>query len=101
MDGFHPRWWCLLWERALHWLSVEGVSSETQGDDLDYRSFGPNENYWFNSISKINEQRVILTSSLTFVLNIMYTFYEDLSPVFDFEQMKLVTWENVIDNFTT
>ena len=77
---------------------MEG-SSETQGDDLDYRSFGPNENYWFNSISKINEQRVISTSANSFVLNaVMYTSHEDLSPVFDFDQMKLVTWENVIDN---
>ena len=42
--------------------------SETQGDDLDYRSFGPNENYWFNTISKINEQRVISTSTNSFVL---------------------------------
>ena len=74
-------------------------SSETLGDDLDFRSFAPNENYWFNNISKIGQQRVISTSANSFVLNcVMHTSNEDLSPIFDFEQLKLVTWENIIDN---
>jgi len=74
-------------------------SSETLGDDLDFRSFSPNENYWFNNISKIGQQRVISTSANSFVLNcVMTTTKEDLSPIFDFEQLKLVTWENIIDN---
>ena len=99
MDGFHLHVGDVSYGNVAFIDYQWKGSSETQGDDLDYRSFGPNENYWFNSISKINEQRVISTSANSFVLNaVMYTSHEDLSPVFDFEQMKLVTWENVIDN---
>ena len=99
MDGFHLHVGDVTFGNTAHIDYQWKGSSETKGDDLNYRSFGANENYWFNSISKIGEQRVISTSANSFTLNaVMYTGHEDLSPIFDYEQLKLVTWENVIDN---